>query len=74
MNDDTGQKAKPARTRKKAVKPVLSISSAKPMVHDLIGHKLRAYYAGITSEPVPDRFAALLGELEARTAPKKPVS
>jgi Anti-sigma factor NepR len=41
-------------------------------VHDLIGEKLRAYYDHVASEPVPDRFAALLEELEAKSSPKKP--
>ena len=38
---------------------------------DMIGKRLRAYYQGIASEPVPERFLDLLNELEAKTAPKK---
>ncbi len=41
-------------------------SYMQPPVHDLIGEKLRAYYQHVASEPVPDRFAALLAELEAK--------
>jgi DNA-binding protein Fis len=40
-------------------------------VHDLIGEKLRAYYQHVASEPVPDRFASLLAELEAKDTAKK---
>lgn len=31
-----------------------------------LGEQLRRYYASIVSEPVPDRFASLLDELEQR--------
>jgi hypothetical protein len=40
-------------------------------VRDVIGEKLRAYYENMASEPVPDRFADLLKQLEAATEPKK---
>jgi Anti-sigma factor NepR len=41
-------------------------------MHDLLGDKLRAYYNEVAREPVPDRFAQLLKELEASSTPKKP--
>jgi DNA-binding protein Fis len=41
-------------------------SYAQLPVHDLIGEKLRAYYEHVASEPVPDRFATLLAQLEAK--------
>ena len=31
-----------------------------------IGHMLREHFAGVAGEPVPDRFVALLAELEAK--------
>lgn len=31
-----------------------------------LGEQLRKYYAAIVAEPVPDKFAALLDELERR--------
>lgn len=33
---------------------------------ETIGRSLRAYYADIAKEPIPDRFLALLAELEAQ--------
>jgi hypothetical protein len=37
-----------------------------------IGRKLKQYYDDLVSDDVPDRFAALLSQLEkAETAPKK---
>lgn len=33
-----------------------------------IGRKLREYYTGISAQPVPDRFKALLDQLESREA------
>lgn len=35
--------------------------------NDLIGQKLRAYYDEMAKQPVPDRFSALLRELEEKT-------
>jgi hypothetical protein len=33
-----------------------------------IGRKLREYYTGMSAQPVPDRFKALLDQLESREA------
>jgi Anti-sigma factor NepR len=46
-------------------------SYAQLPIHDLIGEKLRAYYDHVASEPVPDRFAELLKELEAKDTKQK---
>ena len=40
---------------------------ATPAIHDLLGAKLKAYYSAIVSEPMPDRLAELMKELEAQT-------
>lgn len=37
-----------------------------------IGRKLKQYYDGLVSDDVPDRFAALLGQLEQAEASQKP--
>ena len=37
-------------------------------IHDMLGQKLKAYYAEIASEPIPDRLTALLAKLEAQSA------
>jgi hypothetical protein len=42
-------------------KPTLKIDGK---LQAQIGERLRTYYASITSEPVPDRFKALLDQLE----------
>jgi hypothetical protein len=41
-------------------------------IHDMLGQKLKAYYAEIASEPIPERLTALLAELEAQSAKKQP--
>ncbi len=43
-------------------KPVLKIEGK---LQAQIGERLRTYYASIASEPVPDRFKALLDQLES---------
>jgi hypothetical protein len=40
--------------------------------HDLIGRKLREFYDQAAAEPVPDRFTALLDQLERESSGKKP--
>jgi hypothetical protein len=37
-----------------------------------IGRKLKQYYDGLLSEEVPDRFAALLAQLDQADASRKP--
>ena len=34
----------------------------------MLGRKLKAYYAEIASEPIPERLTALLAKLEAQSA------
>jgi Anti-sigma factor NepR len=47
-------------------------STAAPAIQDMLGAKLKAYYGEIVSEPIPDRLMALMAELEAQSAVKKP--
>lgn len=42
----------------------------KPAAHDLLGRKLREYYDDVLKQPVPDRFAELLNQLEKTTRKK----
>ena len=37
-----------------------------PNIQDAIGRSLKAHYDAIVNAPVPDRFMALLAELEAK--------
>lgn len=37
-----------------------------------IGRKLRQYYDGLVTEEVPDRFAALLAQLDQADTSRKP--
>ncbi len=37
-----------------------------PHVASFLGEQLQAYYAQLMSEPVPDRFAQLLAQLDGR--------
>ena len=46
-------------------------SLARPEVSDLIGQRLRKFYDGVSQQPVPDRFVALLEQLEKAIPPKK---
>lgn len=46
-------------------------TSAKPLVSDLIGQRLRNFYDEVASEPIPDRFMDLLNQLDAASAVKK---
>ncbi len=46
-------------------------TSAKPLVSDLIGQRLRNFYDEVASEPIPDRFMDLLNQLDAASTVKK---
>ena len=65
MGAQKGKKA--ARTPSEVPGPV---SAAEPVieraVQERIGTHLRAMYDDLMQQPVPDRFAELLGKLEAR--------
>lgn len=55
----------------KAKSDSMNQSLARPEVSDLIGQRLRKFYDGVSQQPVPDRFVALLEQLEKATPPKK---
>ena len=46
-------------------------TTPKPPLHDLIARKLRAFYDKVAEEPLPDRFKALLDDLDAKTPRRK---
>jgi hypothetical protein len=58
---------------KKPKKPMIvtSTSSGNLPPQDLIGRKLRELYEDAVKQPVPDRFIALLDELEEKSKEKK---
>jgi hypothetical protein len=37
-----------------------------PALQTMIGEQLRSYYAALLSEPVPDRFVALVNRLDRK--------
>lgn len=47
------------------------LRKADPAVHAALGARLRAYYAEMAQEPVPNRFLDLLDQLDAQP-PKSP--
>jgi Anti-sigma factor NepR len=77
MAGNRGKKAKLEQSvHEKSGKPMIVADPshmALPVqgLPDVIGEKLRAYYEHVASEPVPDRFAALLAQLEAKSVSKK---
>lgn len=64
-NQNNGRKSGKNSKAKAAKMPGLQ---PHPPVHDMLGQKLKAYYAEIASEPIPDRLTALLAKLEAESA------
>jgi Anti-sigma factor NepR len=39
-----------------------------PLVQDMIGARLKAYYARIAEEPIPERFTELLKQLDEQSS------
>ncbi len=72
MVDDEKKNGKASRPDKK--NEIMTQTSAKPEVSDLIGQRLRNYYNTVAEQPVPDRFLDLLSQLEAASSSssKKP--
>jgi hypothetical protein len=64
-NQDHGRKSGINSKAKAAKMPGLQPHNP---IHDMLGQKLKAYYAEIASEPIPERLTALLAELEAQSA------
>ena len=67
MVDKKNGKAKTLKVKSDS----MNRSLARPEVSDLIGLRLRKFYDGVSQQPVPDRFVALLEQLEKATPPKK---
>jgi Anti-sigma factor NepR len=65
--DDKSVLATAAQKPKKSKKNMPQTIVPTPPFHDLIGAKLRSFYAQIASEPVPDRFTELLKKLDTQT-------
>lgn len=47
-------------------KPLDGKGEVKQPIQTHLGDQLKRYFSSIVSEPVPDRFASLLDELEKR--------
>ncbi len=73
MAENTDSKklsGKPVKTKVKKMNGIQHQSTLLP-IHDMLGDKLKAYYAQVASEPIPDRLTDLLAELEAQSAKKR---
>jgi Anti-sigma factor NepR len=68
-NQDNGRKS--GKNSKTKVKKMPGFQPHN-LIHDMLGQKLKAYYAEIASEPIPERLTALLAQLEAQSAKKQP--
>jgi Anti-sigma factor NepR len=74
MAENTGNGQKSGKNSKAKVKKMHGLQPYPPAppIHDMLGQKLKAYYAEIANEPIPDRLTALLAKLEAQSAKKQP--
>lgn len=70
-NQDNGRKSGRNSKVKDKQMPGFSLQPPAPPVHDMLSQKLKAYYADIASEPIPERLTALLAKLEAQSAKKQ---
>jgi Anti-sigma factor NepR len=70
-NQDNGRKSGKNSKVKDKKMPGFQPQPPAPAIHDMLSHKLKAYYAEIASEPIPDRLTALLAKLEAQSAKKQ---
>jgi hypothetical protein len=61
-NKGQAEEAGPEASRRVARKQPKAADAA---VQAAIGNRLRAYYAGVAQEPVPDRFVELLKRLDS---------
>jgi DNA-binding protein Fis len=67
-NQNSGRKSvKSSKVKAKTMHEIQPQHSAPP-VHDMLGQKLKAYYAEIAGEPISERLRALLAKLEAQSA------
>jgi hypothetical protein len=70
-NQDNGRKSGKNSKDKDKKMPGIHAQPSAPPIHDMLSQKLKAYYAEIASEPIPDRLTALLAKLEAQSAKKQ---
>jgi Anti-sigma factor NepR len=70
-NQDNGRKSGKNSKDKDKKMPGIYTQPSAPPIHDMLSQKLKAYYAEIASEPIPDRLTALLAKLEAQSAKKQ---
>jgi Anti-sigma factor NepR len=67
-NQDNGRKSGKSTKAKAKAMHEFQAQPSTPPIHDMLGRKLKAYYAEIASEPIPERLTALLAKLEAQSA------
>jgi Anti-sigma factor NepR len=70
MVDDAKHRAKTKMAAKKI--DTLKQISARPELASLIGQRLESYYNEISKQPIPERFMALLDQLETADLKKIP--
>jgi hypothetical protein len=70
MAEDQNNGRKSGKNSKTKVMKMPGLQPHNP-IHDMLGQKLKAYYAEIASEPIPERLTALLAKLEAQSAKKQ---
>ena len=64
-NQDNGRKS--GKNSKTKAEKMPGFQPHNP-IQDMLGQKLKAYYAEVASEPIPERLTALLAKLEAQSA------
>ncbi len=73
MADNQDDKRKSGKNSKAKDKTMngFQIRPPAPAIHGMLGEKLKAFYAEVANEPIPERLTALLAKLEAQSAKKQ---
>ena len=72
MAENSNSRQSAGKSAKDKAKTMNGLPQPQAAINDMLGAKLKAYYGEIVSEPIPDRLMALMAELEAQSAIKKP--
>ena len=72
VEPDEGRKIKQGRKHDLTEQAqLMAAAGAKPAVYDIISLRLRSYFDELAKQPVPDRFLALLDQLDAKISSKE---